>query len=223
MVDDEIHIAVRKTDSLGPEDLARILELFEANYDEADPSYIDKSIDTLKHVALASTASKLVGFGFGETRLMPLPRLSVAEAVALAGMSCVDPDVRQRGLFAQMALHVLSEGGNIPSDRPYLFCGRMAHAISYRTIAKMSPACVPASGVPLSEWHQETLAAAAAAFGVSVDLSSGIVKGSGRPVGYPRLAFEPTEAERDLFERVDRANGDSLLAIAWLPKAPAGW
>lgn len=223
MVDDEVHIEVRDTNSLTSKEMIRIIELFEANYDEADPSYIDKSVDTLKYIALASTYSKLVGFGFGETRIMRLPRLSESEAVALAGMSCVDPTVRQRGLFAQMALHVLSEGGNVPSDRPYLFCGRMAHAISYRTIAKMSSACVPTSGVPLTEWHQETLEAAAAAFGVAVDPSNGVVRGSGRPVGYPRLAFEPTEAERDLFKHVDRANGDSLLAVAWLPKAPAGW
>lgn len=223
MGDDEVQIEVRDTNSLTSQEMNRIIELFEANYDEADPSYIDKSVDTLKYIALASSSSKLVGFGFGETRIMPLPRLSDSEAVALAGMSCVDPTVRQRGLFAQMALHVLSEGGNVPAERPYLFCGRMAHAVSYRTIAKMSPACVPASGVPLSEWHQETLEAAATAFGVSVDSRTGIVKGSGRPVGYPRLAFEPTEAERELFQNVDRTSGDSLLAIAWLPNAPDGW
>ncbi|MEM9844993.1 MAG: hypothetical protein AAF965_09360, partial [Pseudomonadota bacterium] len=149
--------------------------------------------------------------------------LSDTEAVALAGMSCVDPAVRQRGLFAQMALHVLHAGGNVPADRPYLFCGRMAHAVSYRTIAKMSPACVPAPGVVLSDWHRETLEAAAAAFGVSVEVPSGVVKGPGRPVGYPKLAYEPTDAERALFEGVDRARGDSLLTVAWLPNAPDGW
>lgn len=223
MANNEIRIEVRKTNSLTTLEMTRIIELFEANYDEADASYIDKSVETLRYIALASISSKLVGFGFGETKLMPLPRLSDKETVALAGISCVDPSVRQRGLFAQMALHVLSEGGNIPSDRPYLFCGKMAHAISYRTIAKTSPACVPAPGVPLTDWHQETLEAAAKAFGVSVKLPSGVVKGSGRPVGYPKLAFEPTEGERELFQHVDRANGDSLLAVAWLPSAPDGW
>ncbi|MEM1390812.1 MAG: hypothetical protein AAGG45_07000 [Pseudomonadota bacterium] len=223
MADDELQIKVSETKSLSPRQMQAVLTLFAANYDEADPAYIEKSVDTLKYIALATISSRLVGFGFGETRVTPLPRLSTSESVALAGMSCVLPNVRQRGLFSQMAFHVLSEGGNIPTDRPYLFCGRMAHAISYRTIEKMSPACVPKAGIPLTEWHQEMLIAAANAFGVAVDKRTGLVKGSGRPVGYPRLEFDPTQKERLLFKDVDRANGDSLLALAWLPAAPPGW
>lgn len=223
MADDEVQIKVRETKSLSPQERQAIITLFEANYDQADPDYIEKSIQTLKYIALATGSSDLVGFGFGETRIMSLPRLSAKEAVALAGMSCVDPNVRQRGLFSQMAFHVLSEGGNVPTNRPYLFCGRMAHAVSYRTIAKMSSACVPKAGVSLTEWHQETLIAAAEAFGVTVDPQTGLVKGSGRPVGFPKLEFEPTQEEQLLFRDVDRSNGDSLLALAWLPTAPTGW
>ncbi|MEM1146579.1 MAG: hypothetical protein AAGH49_02240 [Pseudomonadota bacterium] len=223
MTEDQIQIEVRETRALSSSDKNEIIALFDANYDQADPAYIDKSISTLKHIALAFSTSQLVGFGFGETRIMPLPRLSETEVVALAGMSCVDPNVRQRGLFSQMALEVLSHAGNIPSDRPYLFCGRMAHAISYRTIARMSPACVPAAGQALTPWHQEVLLAAAEAFDVHVDQTTGIVKGSGRPVGYPKLSFQPSPDEEVLFRNVDRTNGDSLLAVAWLPAAPVGW
>ncbi|MEM1152931.1 MAG: hypothetical protein AAGI44_02250, partial [Pseudomonadota bacterium] len=138
MADDEIVITVRESGSITSQEKDRILALFESNYEQADPSYISKSIETLKFVAFASLSNQLVGFGFGETRIMPLPRLSETETVALAGISCVDPSVRQRGLFSQMAFHLLTQGDLISPDRPYLFCGRMAHAISYRTIAKLS-------------------------------------------------------------------------------------
>ncbi|MEM6581805.1 MAG: hypothetical protein AAF699_11055 [Pseudomonadota bacterium] len=223
MADDEIVITVRESGSITSQEKDRILALFESNYEQADPSYISKSIKTLKFVAFASLSDHLVGFGFGETRIMPLPRLSETETVALAGISCVDPSVRQRGLFSQMAFHLLTQGDLISPDRPYLFCGRMAHAISYRTIAKLSPSCVPRAGIRLTQWHQEMLLAAADAFQVSADPTTGIVKGSGRPVGFPKLSFQPTPEEQVLFQNVDRGNGDSLLTVAWLPSPPPGW
>lgn len=200
-----------------------ILSLFKANYDQANLSYINRSIETLKYIALASLSNELVGFGFGETRIMPLPRLTDNETVALAGISCVDPNVRQRGLFSQMAFHLLTHDDYISPNRPYLFCGRMAHAISYRTIAKMSPNRVPRVGKVLKPWHQEVLVAAADAFKVSVDPTTGIVRGSGQPVGFPRVAFDPTAEEKALFHDVDRNSGDSLLTVAWLPSPPPGW
>ena len=32
-----------------------------------------------------------------------------------------------------------------------------------------------------------------------------------------------TDAERELFEYVDRRRGDALLVIGWFPSAPQGW
>ena len=55
MVDDEVQIEVRDTNSLTSQEMNRIIELFEANYDEADPSYIHKRVDALKYIAMATT------------------------------------------------------------------------------------------------------------------------------------------------------------------------
>ncbi|MEL7042486.1 MAG: hypothetical protein AAGL90_13255 [Pseudomonadota bacterium] len=72
MIDDEVHIQIRDTNFLTSSEMNRIIELIEANYDEADPTYIDKSVGTPICIAFASKSSKLVGFG--ETRIMPLTR-----------------------------------------------------------------------------------------------------------------------------------------------------
>lgn len=223
MLEPQISIEVRETTSLSPSETAGIQALFASNYDQADPGYIDKSLRTFSYIAVAMHSGSMVGFGFGETRIMPLPRLSETEVVAFAGMSCVDPSVRQRGLFSLMAAHVLGHDGKLPSDRPYLFCGRMAHALSYRTISKQSPACVPSPGATMSSWHRDVLLAAAEALGVVVNPESGVVRGAGKPIGFPKIDFEPTPAEQSLFNHVDRARGDSLLTIAWLPQPPPGW
>ncbi|MEM1030407.1 MAG: hypothetical protein AAF928_04860 [Myxococcota bacterium] len=223
LTDTPVRIAVQESGAIEPGLRDDIVALFRASYRDADASYIDTSAERLRYVATAHADGTLVGFGFGETRIVPLPRMDEAQVVALAGISCVDAGVRQRGLFSEMAMKTLSQGGHIPSDRSFLFCGRMAHALSYRTIRRMTPHCVPAPGVAISSWQQEMIVVVARLFGVDVDPTTGIVAGSGVPVGFPRVAFTPTPEERVLFAGVDRTRGDSLLTMAWLPTSPPGW
>jgi hypothetical protein len=117
----------------------------------------------------------------------------------------------------------MSASGAIDGADQFLFCGRMAHAITYRTMANSGDNVTPAAGDLLSEWRKETIEAVAALYGVTVDRETCIVKGKGAPIGYPRLEYQATPAEEKLFESVNRDSGDSLLAISWMPTAPEGW
>jgi hypothetical protein len=64
----------------------------------------------------------------------------------------------------------------------------------------------------------------AEAYGVhGFDPETFVCIGSGRPIGYPNMVLGVDSHEWEIFEPVDRHRGDALLAIAWLPDAPAGW
>jgi hypothetical protein len=65
--------------------------------------------------------------------------------------------------------------------------------------------------------------AVAALYGSAVYPGTCVVVGKGKPIGFPRINVEASEAELSLFEDVDRNRGDALLAMSWSPEAPAGW
>ncbi len=50
-----------------------------------------------------------------------------------------------------------------------------------------------------------------------------VVKGNGTPVGFFSMEISVTEDEWQLFNGVDRNNGDSLLCMGWYPDKPEGW
>ncbi len=84
------------------------------------------------------------------------------------------------------------------------------------------PGTVPAVGRAPSAWHRDVGRAIADAYGAaSFDPETFVCRG--RPPGAPRGSAPATADERALFAAVDRARGDSLLAVAWLGDAPADW
>lgn len=197
--------------------------LFDATYRDANHAYLDKSCKTLRYVAFAETGDTLVGFSFGDSVRAALPRMDGPQSIALAGIACIDETVRRRGLFIALSVEAVRAGGGIDPDRRFLFCGRMAHVITYRTMANASDTVVPAVGRTPSAWHGEVAREVAALYGVEVDPVTFVVRGSGVPVGFPRLQYEASQEELQLFARVDRRRGDSLLSMCWMPDAPAGW
>jgi hypothetical protein len=80
-----------------------LLGLFRANYRDANPAFIEKSLSVLRHVAIARHEGKAIGFALGESRRMDLPRLP-DQLVSLAGLACIDPEFRRRGLFRGLAM-----------------------------------------------------------------------------------------------------------------------
>jgi len=222
---DELDVGVRvvATDRVGSRDLAALGGLFEATYRDADKQYLEKSLATFRFVAIAECADDVVGFSFGDSLRCLLPRLSGPQSVALAGIACVADTMRKRGLFVRLASEAMQAGGGVDPGTRFLFVGRMAHVVTYRTMARMSPSVVPATGKALEPWHREMAVAVASLFGVEVDRETFVVRGSGTPVGFPRLAYEATPEEEALFTAVDRSRGDSLLSMCWIPDAPPDW
>jgi hypothetical protein len=91
-------------------------------------------------------------------------------------------------------------------------------------ILAASPNVVPKRGRRPSEVAQEVGRVIAAAYGVAeFDPETFVCRGSGRPIGFPRMTQEVEPHEWDLFEPVDRRRGDSLLAVIWYREAPEGW
>ncbi len=202
---------------------SQVLGLFDLTYDRGNHAYLLASIERLGWIAVARHGGTVVGFAVGGSLRAELPRLAGPQAVALAGIGCIDPNLRQQGLFTTLAIAALNAGGVLNGADRFLFCGRMAHPITYRTAARSAQGVVPASGRALSDWHREMLLAVATLYGVTVDPDTGVVIGTGTPIGYPRLRYEASDAEQALFRPVNRDRGDSLLAVGWMPTVPDGW
>jgi len=218
---EDFEFDVVATSDLGERDLARVLALFRASYRAANEAYLKRSLTRLRFIATATSADILAGFALGEMRIMDLPRLS-QQAVALAGICCVDAGFRRRGLFRELERRAFMAAGIAFGPR-VLSCGRMAHPASFRTF-NWNPTHVPKRGVRPTPWQQEIGAAIAAAYGVSgFDPETFVCVGSGTPIGYPCIDMDVRPEEWDVFAPVNRDRGDSLLGFFWTPDAPEGW
>jgi len=217
-------LSTARSADLSEDDLHGLRTLFHANYRDGDESYLERSCETFRFVGLAHDADlKLVGFAFGDGRSAKLPGFEEDQAVALAGIACIDSSLRRQGLFQKLARAAMLSAPMPPSDR-FLFAGRMAHVITYRTLANLSPGTVvPDVSRPITAWHREVGASIAALLGSEVDPETLVTRGSGKPIGFPRVEYELTEGEAELFGDVDRNRGDALLAMCWVPTAPPGW
>jgi hypothetical protein len=213
--------SVVETDKLSPQDLQRVFALFEMNYRQANRAYLEKSLGTLRYLALAEHEGTAAGFALGECRVMDLPRLP-AEVVNLAGICCVAPQFRHRGLFMELEYRIFV-AGEVPPHSRRLSCGRMAHPAGMRGFTRL-PTVVPKPGVRPSPWQQEVGRVIADAFGShAFDPETFVCIGSGQPIGYPIIEFEVDPWEWEVFRQVNRDRGDALLAMVWTPDAPPGW
>ena len=95
--------------------------------------------------------------------------------------------------------------------------------ITYRTMANSANNAVPSPGAPITEWQREVGLRVAELFGSEIDPETFVVRGPGRPIGYPQVEYEVPESDVHLFAKVDRERGDSLLAMSWIPDMPPGW
>jgi hypothetical protein len=162
---------------------AALLALFEANYREANAAFLDRSLTRLRHVALAYSDELPVGFALGEVRVMELPRLP-DQVVHLAGICCIAPEFRRRGLLIKLELLASSATGTPAAERR-LVCGRMAHPAALRSIGRL-PGLVPRADRPPTGWQQEVGTRIAEAYGAhGFDPRTFVCIGNGRPIGYP--------------------------------------
>jgi len=66
---------VHEASAISPLQRAQLLGLFQANYRDANPDFIDKSLSVLGRAAFAYDGGEAIGFAMGDTRRMDLPRL----------------------------------------------------------------------------------------------------------------------------------------------------
>jgi hypothetical protein len=212
---------VMEASDLSSRERGELLGLFEANYRQANAAFLERSLATLHHVAVARRGGVAVGFALADMRAMDLPRLP-DQLVHLAGICCVEPGFRRLGLFHELDRRAASAA--IVPERPRtLICGRMAHPAAMRPMTQI-PTVVPRPATPPTPWQREVGTAIAEAYGVhAFDPETFVCIGDGRPVGYPRIEIEAEPHEWEVFGPVDRDRGDALLAIAWVPDAPPGW
>jgi hypothetical protein len=97
-----IDFEVLQASSISAHHRELLLGLFQTNYREANPAFVDKSLSVLRHVAFGYHAGEAIGFALGESRRMDLPRLP-DQLVSLAGLCCVAPAFRRRGLFGELS------------------------------------------------------------------------------------------------------------------------
>jgi hypothetical protein len=212
---------VSEAEALSPATREELLHLFEGAYREANPAFLDRSLARLRHVAIAYSDRLPVGFALAETRVIDLPRLP-AQVVTLAGICCIAPEFRRRGLFGQLELLAAKEA-RVPETHRRLLCGRMAHPAAFRTIAAL-PGAVPQPGRPPTPWQQEVGAAIAQVYGVhDFDPRTFVCIGNGQPIGYPKIEFDVEPREWEVFGPVDRDRGDALLGLGWAPDDPPEW
>jgi hypothetical protein len=206
---------------LSPADVDTIMALFEENYREANRAYLERSLTKLKYTTIAEQDGMPAAFALGEARVMDLMRLP-RQLVTLAGICCVSPQFRRRGLFGEVEARSI-RASEPPFAERYLACGRMAHPASFRVMSR-SPVVVPKAGNRPTAWQQAVGTAIAEAYGVSeFDPETFVCKGTGVPIGHPVMEVDATPEEWAMFRHVDRSRGDSLLGISWYPDAPEGW
>lgn len=151
---------------------------------------------------------------------MDLPRLP-RQPVALAGICCVEPGYRRKGLFRELEIRALRAAG-LPVGERLLSCGRVTHPASFRTMT-WSPNHVPKRGSRPSVWQQEVGAAIARAYDVDqFDRETFVCAGSGVPMR-PILDVDVEPEEWEPFAHLDVERGDCLLGLLWTPNAPEGW
>jgi len=217
----ELDFSVRESGSISQQEREQLLALFEMNYREANEAFLDRSLSKLRYLAMAHREGVPVGFALAETRLIDLPRLP-EQLVNLAGICCIAPEFRRRGLFSQLELRAFLANA-VPEQPRRLVCGRMAHPAAFRTIGRF-PTAVPRPGIRPNPWQQQVGRVIAEAYGVhDFDPDTFVCIGGGKPIGYPNIEFDVESAEWEVFKPVDRDRGDALLAIAWVPDAPPGW
>ena len=214
-------LRVVETDKASKDDLEQAFSLFELNYRQANRAYLEKSFGRLRYLAFAEHEGTTVGFALGEPRLIDLPRLP-GQVVNLAGICCIAPQFRRRGLFGQLE-YLIFLAVEMPAHSRRLTCGRMAHPASARGLARI-PTVVPRPGVRPTPWQQEVGRAIADAYGnQAFDPETFVCIGSGEPIGYPIIEFQVEPIEWEVFGPVNRDRGDSLLTMVWTPDAPSGW
>jgi hypothetical protein len=214
-------LTTKPAGALTADERAMVFALFDLAYRQANHGYLANSLTKLRYITLAWHEGAPAGFGLADMRLLDLPRLP-GQAVAMAGMCCIDDRFRRRGLFGALERHSMAAAGERPAGR-MITCGRVAHPASFRTMTS-NPTHIPRPGVPITAWQQEVGAAIAAAYGVAdFDPASFVCHGSGEPIGYPNLVMDVSDDEWRVFDGVDRDRGDSLLGLAWIPDAPPGW
>jgi hypothetical protein len=216
-----LEFEVVATSTLAEPARARIMALFRASYREANEAYLERSLTRMRFIATATSAGAIAGFALGEMRIMELPRLP-QQAVALAGMCCVDAGLRRHGLFRELERRAFMAAGAASGPR-VLACGRMAHPASFRIMTNF-PTRVPQRNIRPTPWQQEIGAIIARAYGVhGFDPETFVCAGSGTPIGYPRIDMDVRPEEWEVFAGVNRDRGDSLLGLCWFPDAPPGW
>jgi hypothetical protein len=214
-------LKIVETDKASREDLEKVFSLFEMNYRQANRAYLEKSLGTLRYLALAEHEGTAAGFALGEPRVMDLPRLP-GQVVNLAGICCIAPQFRRRGLFGQLE-YLIFVTVEMPAHSRRLTCGRMAHPAGMRGFTRQ-PTVVPKPRLRPTPWQQEVGQAIADAFGShAFDPETFVCIGSGEPIGYPIIEFQVEPIEWEVFRQVNRDRGDALLAMVWTPDAPPGW
>ena len=138
---------IRSAD-VGGADLEAVLSLFDRNYDRANHAYLERSFSKLGYLSLADTDGRVVGFAVGDAALAELDGFGEPQAVALAGISCIDPDVRRQGLFSRLSFSSMGANGILQQVSRFLFAGRMAHPVTFRTMATRSQGAVPRASEP---------------------------------------------------------------------------
>lgn len=218
-----VELAVTPCADLAAQDRRHVHDLFARSYADANHTYLDHSMERLRFVSLAWRKRQLVGFALADTRFSELPRVEEPQLVTLGGIGCIEPTERRTGIFSHVSRLAAAASGLL--ERPHrrvLAGGRMAHPAGFRAMNRL-PTVLPREGVVLSSWHLEVAEAVARLYGVSLKPGTLIVQGTGRPIGWPNIQIDVSEAEWRPFARVDRSRGESLLGLAWAPDAPEGW
>lgn len=216
-----LEIRTLPASTLAGADRQRVFALFDDAYRSANHAYLEKSLQKLRFIALATEGDVLAGFSLAEIRVLDLPLLPQT-IVNMAGMCCIDARYRRRHLFGALERSAGMACGITPRGR-FLMCGRMAHPASFRLMT-LNPSAVPRRGMAITPWQQAVGTAIADAYGVpDFEPTTFVCHGGGEPIGYPAMDMDLEDSEWDVFRPVNRDRGDSLLGIAWSPDAPPRW
>ncbi len=134
------------TVSITVEDHRLMEKLFDACYQEANHSYLGKSLARLLYVTFAwDEGGNPAGFGIADSLVHDLPGLPQT-TLTLGGLCCVLPEFHRRGLYGALEARSIGAAGVVSEGR-WMTCGRRSPAstASRTSTRRRSFAPAPAS------------------------------------------------------------------------------
>lgn len=222
-------LEVRDLADLDGVETGRLHRLFESAYRGADHGFLDRRLASLTTVCVAWADTTPVGFcattGIDAADLPCVGRRTFTDG----GITCIDPAAQRTGLGLAFGRQL---SRTWDGDWPEITVNHFATPVSFHALLRVRSWAWPGNDIRqvtvalATPTHSQRLVGAAFAErgGATAYQADRWVIRTGQPAGETTTVatgLDPLYTQ--LFNRVDRAKGETLLGTFWADQPPAAW